>query len=197
MRIQTLVTAPSSLPVTVQEAKDHLRVFFDDDDILIERLIKVATAKVEQDLQRKLITQTWKMFFDKFPVVRKIDVLFGDLQSVTHIKYTDSDGTQATFASDDYDVDTYSVPGMIRLGYQKNWPTDTLYPTNPIEIQFVTGYGDTATDVPQDIRAAILLMISHYYENREPVLMGVVAPKMLPKAIEYLLNAHRLWRWIL
>jgi len=67
------------------------------------------------------------------------------LQSVTSVKYTDSDGDQSTLSTDDYIVDNDSEPGRIVLGYGTVWPTATLYPSNPIEIQFLCGYyiGDT------------------------------------------------------
>ena len=194
MRIQTLITAPANKPVSVLEAKDQLRVTFNDDDMIIDRYINAATAWVEQYLQRKLITQTWNMFLDSWPT--EIEVLFGDLQSVTHVKYTDSDEAQATFTSDDYLVDTDSVPGRIVLKDGETWPTDTLSPKNPIEIQFVTGYGDNASDVLQDIRDAIILLVAHKYSMREPYLVGV-SGGMVPLTIESLLYNHRVWPWVL
>jgi len=194
VRIQTLITAATKKPVSTLEAKDQLRITFNDDDLIIGRYIDAAIVWVEQYLQRKLITQTWNMFLDRWPT--KIEVLFGDLQSVTHVKYTDSDEVQATFTSDDYLVDTDSVPGRIVLKNEKTWPSDTLSPKNPIEIQFVTGYGDNASNVPQDIRDAVILLTAHKYSTREPYLVGV-SGGMVPLTIVSLLYNHRVWPWVL
>lgn len=134
----SLVTSPAILPVSRAEAKEHLNITHSNDDRLIDRIIGAATAWAEQYLFRKLITQTWKYYLDAWP--DEIFLPFGDLQSVTHIKYTDTDELQTTLSTDYYDVDTVSIPGRIRLAYGQSWPSTALYPTNPIEIQFVTGY---------------------------------------------------------
>jgi hypothetical protein len=95
---------------------------------------------MERYLRRALVYSTWKCWLDGWPAGDELAVPLGQLQSVTHIKYTDTDATQSTMDSGDYDVDTYSDPGIIRLGYGDSWPTATLHPTNPIEIQFVAGW---------------------------------------------------------
>ena len=136
--ITKIVTAPVCLPVSLAEAKKHLRVTFDEDDALIRRMISSAVLYCEQYTVRKFITQTWKQYFDVWPT--QIIPFFGDLQSVTHIKYTDTDATQSTFSNTLYGVDTNSVPGRVVLNYQQTWPDDDLAPLNPIEVQFVTGY---------------------------------------------------------
>lgn len=197
-RVQTIVTAPAGLPVTLAEAKEHMRVTFSEDDDLITIYLNSAIALVEQILQRKLISQTWKMFLDSWP--GQIKVLFGDLQSVTHIKYTDTDETETTFADTNYDVDVNSIPGRILLKEAKTWPTVTLNATNPVEIQFVTGYGDASTDIPPDIRGAILLTVAHFYENREPVLVSdikLMTVEDIPWTANTLLQNHRVWNWII
>jgi len=196
-RVHTIVTAPATTPISVSEAKSHMNVTFSDDDTLIGIYVNSATALCEQILQRKLITQTWKMYLDHWPAY--IKVLFGNLQSVTHIKYTDTDGDQETFSSDYYDVDTNSVPGRINLKYAQTWPSATLNATNPIEIQFVTGYGASSTDIPADIRNAILLTTAHFYENRENQIVSNVQSMTIediPWTSAALLANHRVWDWI-
>ena len=149
MKLQ-LVTAPSLYPVSLAEAKKHLRVTGTDDDALIYRYIGAAVLWVEQYLGRKLVTQTWKYYLDGFPSANYLPIPFGNLQSITHIKYTDTDGTQSTFSTDDYSTDTVSVPGRAVLDYGETWPSDTLQTNSPIEIQFVTGYTYNAT-VSEDV----------------------------------------------
>lgn len=195
-RVETLVTPPTIFPVTLEEAKAQSRITFVEDDTIIQRFIEGATFQVEKILQRKLITQTWKMFLDLWPL--EITLLYGDLQSVTHVKYTDSDESQSTLDSSTYLVDTDSVPGRIILKTDESWPTDTLSPKNPIEIQFVTGYGATAADVPQSIRDSILIMVSDMYTYRESfVTNNKMNIEVLPGGYKEILYPYRIWDWIL
>jgi uncharacterized phiE125 gp8 family phage protein len=196
--VRSIVTAPAALPVSVAEAKTHMRVTGTADDTIIALYLNAAIALAEQYLQRKLITQTWKMYLDLWPSI--INVHFGDLQSVTHVKYFDIDDTEATYSSASYYVDTVSIPGRIlrKSGYA--WPSVALRVDNPIEIQFITGYGDDSTDVPDDIRSAVLMLTAHFYENREMFLvssMSAVTVEAIPWSVEALLSPHRVWRWIL
>jgi len=139
---QTLITPPIYYPVTLDQVKDHLRITHSNDEPYLQALIAAATDKAEQYIRRRLITQTWKIFLNDWPNGDEIILPFGQLQSVTHVKYKDTDGTQSTWnSSTEYIVDTSTDPGRIVLAYGKEYPTTTLYPSNPIEIQFVCGYG--------------------------------------------------------
>jgi uncharacterized phiE125 gp8 family phage protein len=141
-----LVTAPAQYPITLDEAKKQCEIGSETThDVFIRSLIRAATGKAEQFLHRRLVSQTWKLYLDGWPAGDSFELPFGRLQSVTSIKYTDSDGDESTFSSDDYIVDTQSEPGAVKLGYQESWPTATLYPNNPIKIEFVCGFflGDT------------------------------------------------------
>jgi len=162
--ITRLVTAPATMPVTSSEAKTRSYIDFSTYDADIELMIAAATGIVEKRLHRKLVTQTWKLFLDDWPE-GDIALPFGRLQSVTHVKYTDTASVQYTWSADDYVVDIDDDPGRIVLAYGKSYPSDSLHPKNPIEIQFICGYG-AYTVVPEPIRAAIMLEVANMYENR-------------------------------
>ncbi len=134
-----LITAPQNYPVTLAEAKAHMNIAVSDDDTYIRSLIATATDRAEQFTRRRLITQTWKAFFDEWPD-EYFDLPFGQLQSVTAVKYKDSNGDESTLSTDDYIVNTVSLRGRVVLGYGKSWPSTTLYPSNPISVEFVCGY---------------------------------------------------------
>lgn len=173
--------------------KDYIRVVFDEnnglqgydatgtvitsdptigDDDYLTRLITVAREEVESYTRRALISQTWLMYLDDWPGGRSIELPFRNLQSVTHVKYTDSAGDQSTWSSDDYDVDTDSTVGRILPGYGKSYPSVTRTPSNPIEIKFICGYGDARSNLPEGLRQAVLVIMSDYYENRETTYVG-------------------------
>jgi len=187
-----LKTAPTDKPISRKEAKEHCRIILGntDEDDYIDSLIDVAVARVEQFTRRRLITQTWYYYLNDWPCSDRIPMPYGNLQTVSSVKYTDSDGDQSTWTSSYYISDTDTDPGSIVLAYGETWPTATLYPSNPIEIEFICGYGDDDTDVPEPIRQAIKLHVSDLYENRESVTLGTIVHKS--NAIESLL-----WPYIL
>ena len=181
-------SAPGTEPVTTAEAKSHMRVDISDDDTLIGSLITAAREYVEGATRRSLITQTWRLNLDAWPGGNEISLPKPPLQSVSALIYLDEDGTQATMSTSMYIVDTDSQPGRIVLAYGESWPSLTLYPANPIQITFVAGFGDAASDVPQHLRQAILMLATHWYENRE-----AAGPKLdeIPFAVESLIYLYR------
>lgn len=188
-----LITAPVLEPITLDEAKLHLRVDHDDEDTLITNLIKVARELAEDQTWRALLTQTWEMRLDNWPSM-PLKMPKAPLQSITSIKYLDENGTENTVASTVYDVDTYSEPGMIFFKKGQTWPSTTLYERGGVRIQFKCGWL-TAADVPYKIKAAMLLLIGHLYENREEVIISSgLTPVELPKGVNSLLASEKVWK---
>ena len=189
MNIKTK-TAPVKYPITLEEAKNHLNLDLDltDDDDYIKTLIAAATQSAEQFLHRRLITQTWYLYLNKWWLFDRLVMPFGRLQSVTSIKYKDQDGDETTWDSSEYIVNIDSDPGEIILGYNESFPTDTLYPSNPITIEFICGYGLSGSDVEDNIKHAIKLIISDLYENREAIVItgGTASLFELPTIINLL-----------
>jgi len=161
---KTIVTAPAVEPVSLAETKTHLRITASDEDTRLNNLIKAVRMQAEELTGRRLITQTWKAFYAGWPDEYFI-IPFPTLQSVTHIKYYDTDGSATTWSAGNYIVDTDAEPGRVVLGYSKSWPSVTLYPSNPIEIQFVCGYGAAASNVPEELRQAMLIGIERLYDK--------------------------------
>jgi len=174
-------------PLSLTDAKHHLRVDTTDDDTYISALIVAAREYAEIFLGRKLMTGTLTQYFDTFSDA--MELKRPPLASVTSITYVDSDGDTQTLADTVYDVDITVEPGLVRLAYDQSWPTIRTTP-NAITITYVAGYGD-ATDVPKGIRQAMLLLISNWYENREATLSGTIIAKV-PLALESLLLANRM-----
>lgn len=174
-----LKTAPASYPITLDEGKRQTRIPIDDNnhDVEVADLIKVATSFIEELTHRKLFTQTWYAYFDRWPGKKYFELPFGSLQSVTAVKYTDVDDSQSAWSSDEYIVGTDYLKGRITLADGYTWPNETLYPSNPIEIEFVCGYG-AAADVPELLKHAIKMYLAEIYENREISIVGTTAEEM-------------------
>lgn len=186
----TLVTAPTSEPVSLAEAKEHLRVTATDEDALITSLVGSAKESAETITGRALITQTWDLSLDSFPQV--IDIPKPPLVSVTSITYIDTAGATQTLASTEYTVDTKSEPGRIVPAYGKSWPS-TRDIVNAVTVRFVAGYGN-ATAVPKSIKQGMLMHIEHMFDNRGTVNIGNVVNE-IPLTMQSLYNMHRVYRF--
>lgn len=183
----TIFSAPAAEPVSLVEAKSHLRVTSTDDDTLISALIVATREQAEAFTRRSLVTQTWDLTLDRFP--ETIEVPLPPLQSITSISYVDEEGVTQTMASSDYTVDTKSSPGRIVPAYGTSWPT-TREIINAVTVRFVAGYG-AALDVPQAIKNGMLLHIGHLYANRESVNIGGVVTQ-IPLTTDWLYAPYRI-----
>lgn len=177
-------------PVTAAEAKAHMRILNADDDTYIEGLITAARQHAEHYTERAFVTQTWTLKLDRFPDY------FGDIRlpkplliSVSSITYVDLDGTTQTLSSALYEVDAQSQPARIRPAYGQSWPT-TRDQFNAVTITYTAGYGAAATAVPKAIKQAIMIMVAHWYENREPIITGTIVAEV-PMSANALLGPYR------
>src|SRR3990172_4437074 len=168
-----LVTGPSVEPVDLTAAKAHLRVDHVDEDDEIEGFITAAREHVENVTRRALLTQTWDYSIPGWPTCNYIRLPFGNLQSVTSVKWKDSDGTETTLtANTDYLVEINGDQcGRIVLPYATPWPSGALYPSNPITIRFVCGWIAAAL-IPPTILAGIKLVCAKLYEGRGEDTVG-------------------------
>lgn len=183
----SLVTPPAIECVSLDEAKLHCRIDGTDEDALIHGLIRTARTLVEQHSLHALITQTWDLKLHAFPACDHIEIPLPPLQSVTSVKYKNSAGSETTWGTSNYIVDTGSRPGRVVLAYGITWPTFTAYPSLPVTVRFVAGYGSGAGDTPEEARQAMLLLIAHWYDRREATAGGSNLPKTIPFAVDALL----------
>lgn len=187
-----LVSAPTDYPLTVEEAKEHLRVGDDENDWTIELYLKAATQNAEQFLGRALMDQTWDLFLDEFPT--EIAIPLPPTIEVMGVFYRDSDGAEQELDEASYDVNDAgdrTLVALVRSG--SSWPT-TLEAANAVRVRFRAGYLDASSpplsNVPFDIKAAILLTLGSLYAHRETVVVGQTAVQ-LPWGAEQLLRPHR------
>lgn len=186
-----LVTPPASEPLTVAEAKAHLRVFHSGDDDVIEDMITTAREAVETYLGRALITQTWALKDDDFEASYRLPK--APLASVASITYVDSNGTTQTLAADQYvvlasGVDRACEPGRIVPAYNVVWPAVRGEPDDVV-VQFVAGYG-AASAVPQTFKSAMKVLLEDLYEERGSYVTGTIVAA-LPTAWERTLAPYR------
>jgi uncharacterized phiE125 gp8 family phage protein len=186
-----LTSDPTSEPVTVAEAKAHLRVDAANEDTLIASLILTSRLHVETALGLALLTQSWQLLLDRWPPEKDLQLPLRPLQSIDAVRVFPAEGAATVIDPSDYLADTASVPPrLIRTGVI--WPQPGKA-ANGVEIDFTAGYGASAADVPAPIRQALLLLIAHWYERREPIEVG--SPEtIVPAVVSDLLEPYRMKR---
>jgi len=162
------------------------------EDDLLNDIIKEAREHVEDITRRCLLTQTWDYSLQEWPGVNYIKLPGGNLQSVSSIKWKDTDGTEtALTAGTDYLIEQNGEQcGKVVLPYGGTWPSKTLYPSNPIVIRFVAGWTTRAL-VPFKIKAAIKRICAKLYESKGEDVLGQTVHE--DKTVMNLLQSRRLW----
>lgn len=197
--------APTTTPISLDEAKDQLRHVDSDDDSEITRMISAATEYLDGPfgvLGRCIVSQTWTVS-TTFPQAAgtngHIPIRIGYLQSVTSIAYVDSDGNAATV-----DMATVTVitgeDGLLYLKAGASWPETDADTIDPVTITVVVGYPDAGgspavdglrANVPDSLRHAMNLHVSHMFEHRDVVGFGATVVE-IPKTFDTLIAPYRL-----
>lgn len=158
-----LITPPAALPVTLPEAKRHLRVDWTEEDADIQRRIAAATARFDGwsgVLGRALEPQTWELRLDRFPAA-EIELPLGPVVSVEQVAYVDVSGVLQIIPPAAYEVDAQGVEGWIVPVAGASWP-EAMETINAVRLRWVAGNG-----CPDDVREAILQTVAYWYDNRD------------------------------
>lgn len=196
-----VITPPTEEPLSLQEVKDHLRVDHVEEDALIVGLTQAAREYVEGQTLRQLVTATLRATVDSFPHVQRswsgwapargrIVLERAPVVSVTSITYVDTVGVTQTLATSEYVVHTPTSdePAWIEPTYSSWWPS-AREQSQAVVVTFVAGYG-AASAVPRIFKQAMLLLIGHWFENRETVVTGTIATN-IPMAAQALIDLGR------
>jgi uncharacterized phiE125 gp8 family phage protein len=184
-----LVAAPAVTVWTVDEMKAQLRIDGSDEDNTLTALLAAATGYLDGHagiLGRCMIEQTWLQSFGCFE--RRLRLPFPDVSSVV-VKYFDTDDAEQTV-----DAGGYQLLEDARGNYLRFVSTFATPAVNPdrldaVSVAMTVGYGDAVDDVPAALRQAIMLLIGHWYTNREAV--GLNTLSALPLGFDALIAPFR------
>ncbi len=182
--VPTLVTAPTTEPVTLNEVKAWAKIDGDYDDPLLATLITAAREYAEKYMRRALVTQSWKLTIDlprstlndvlgdgwydvpvsmlNDPLPRRIYLPYEPLQSITSVTTYDDTNTGTVYSPSNYFADTAN--SRLVLNEAAVWPT-AMRPCASIEIVYQCGYGVSST-VPQAIKNGIKMHVQTMYDSR-------------------------------
>jgi len=174
-----LITPPAAEPVTLAEAKAHLRLEIDADDGLVAALIAAARSAVENETRRVLMAQTWRTAFSDWPEAG-VALPVVPVLSVEAVRWLDDDGAATVLDEEDWLFD----PGEERVRLLAAEPDAASF-----EIDFIAGYGETGGAAPAPLRQAILMLLAHWYEHRSAAISGAL--EVVPTGVRALIAPYR------
>lgn len=156
------ISEPALPAVTLDKAKQHLRVTGDDDDAVITSLIAVAVDYLERDTGLSLINQIWRFWFDAVPDDMVLLIDRRPCNGVASFTAYDHAGSPSSIEPETYFLNTVTVPARLRLAADHDWRTAA----NGLEIDVQTGFGETGADIPNSLTQAVLCLVAHWFEFR-------------------------------
>ena len=169
-----LITPPQAEPLTLAEAKAHLRLDGSEEDALLLSLIMTSREFLEREAGMCLITQTWRLYLDQWPRDGVIRIVKSPVQVIQAIHVYDAGGVAGHVSLQDHLLDAEGRPARL-------WLRDLPPPgqaVNGIEIEFTAGYGEAGADVPDTLKRAMLLHVGHMFAFR-----GVLSPNQQPAGV--------------
>ena len=182
-----LTTPPAVEPVSLAEAKAHLRVTHADDDTTISTLIVSARRRIEARTGLRLITQGWSQFMDCWPADEVVELRLNPVTTVVDVIVHGDADTPATIDPAHYFLDATSNPPRVVFRQGRN-PSPPGRRAKGIEIRVTAGFG-LAAAVPQEIKQAVLLLVADQFAHR-----GDDATRTMPPAVLDLINPWRVMR---
>lgn len=142
------------------------------DDPLIEIYLSTAREWVEDFTGAIVAPTTVQDEHDAFPSDgANLTLEGGPILEVVSITYTDDAGDPQTVDALTYTLDTRVTPAVLKLVDGKSWPTDVGTVTAGVKVNYIVGYSrdddsPVIKPLPRKIKAALLLVLTHFYENR-------------------------------
>lgn len=153
------------MAITLSEAKLHCRIDIDDDDALIAQLINAAVNHVEQITGWLTTSQMYTKLIKKIPEIIKLP--FWPVTAITSIEII---GATTQNVASDFDIDITERPAKV-IPLSKSFSVAT---GETLLITYMAG----EADIPDGMRQAVLMLIAHWYENREAGVVGTITSEI-------------------
>ena len=178
-------TAPGNA-LTPEEIKLHLRIDADDatQDVPLLAYAAAAEEAARKMADRTCLSGSWIQYMDEFP--SEIRLMNSPVTAITNVKYYDTAGTLQTLSSSAYLSDLNQEPAVIVPATGYSWPAVQSDRPGAAYVTYTAGYAD-ASSIPADMKLGMIHLVAHWYENREPVVVGST-PTNLPWVAEQLIR---------
>lgn len=189
-RLPIVGTAPPE-PLTLAEAKAHLRVTCTDEDAYLTALITTARAEAENRLQRSLVPSAWRVALDAFPgpAYPAIRLPMAPVTQITTLRYWSSTGVLVDLDPAAWLLDAYSAPARLVPAPGTQWPADAQVRPGAVVVDYLAGY-TTPADVPMPIKQWMLLAMGDMDTQRARSADRPAVPQHFADA---LLDTYRVW----
>jgi len=184
-----LLSGPAIEPVLLAEAKAFLRVDDSAEDGFITTLIAAARIHVEGITGRALIAQSWRVICDNWPIDRIVRLPVGPVMSLTAVTVYDPDGVATSLALAQFQPETEVAPAHLYLP-STIAGSPLMRERAAIEIDYLAGFGVDPSDVPNDLKQAILSLIGYWFEHRDAVIIAG-SGSVVPTGFDQLVSAYR------
>ncbi len=209
-----IITPPEIEPITVEALDAHLRgdgEIAENEAEFLNHIITASRQFIETETGRALIEQTHSVSLSHWPqkgdlwwdgirelaiseihgIQQSIVLPYSPLISIDSVKFYSRDNVETVYEPANYMADTFSTPGQLVLNENARIPTN-LRRTNAVIVEYKVGYGDTAVSVPGALRQALLLLATHWYENREYVkIQSDLVQAPTPIHLQRIINQYR------
>src|SRR5262245_44611308 len=117
-----LTSGPAIEPVTLAEAKAHLRVDGAAEDALISSLIVTSRLHVEAAAGLALIAQAWSYFRDAWPSGAALELPLRPVQAISAVRVYDESGVATALDPATYFLDSAGAPPRLVRRGTLLWP---------------------------------------------------------------------------
>ncbi len=194
------LSLPAAEPLSLNEAKAHLRIPLDitEFDDLVDGLIAAARTYLEENNNILLVKQDVELILQCFPVEDRIRIPIWPAQAVNYIRWRAADNTTGEMSADiDYDVRIFRKPAEIVLRFAKIWPPIVLATADPVSIGLTIGFlsGDSPEllPMPATVKQSMKLLVDHWYRNGSDVTIGsLMVSAKLARGVDSLMKNVRL-----
>jgi uncharacterized phiE125 gp8 family phage protein len=169
-----LITPPAAnaWPVSLAQARDHLRLGDESDDAVLQRSLNAACQFLDGwtgALGRCIAVQTWAQPFARFSD-EGLRLCLWPVTAIVSVTYRDEAGATQTLAPAAYELDAAGDRALVLPAGTGTFPATGAGRSAPVTVTFTAG--QSPAEVPASIVELILLLTAHWYENRAAASFG-------------------------
>ena len=181
-----VVQPPASMPVSLSQAKQHLRLETSTEDDLLTGIIREATDYCEVILRQNLIERTLQQSFTRDQIASGLFLTGAPVREVVEVRGLSLSGQSTIISPSQYTIALHD--GQAHLHLHDDIDPATI--AQGVTVDYASGLGQTGSEIPGNITRAILMLVAHWYEFRGATHRDEPADK-LPAGLEVLLAPHR------